>query len=258
LRLLEKLLEHYTLLQSNLKLFKFFRNLQGESVKELKEDDEPQNLVSGAYEGVKGGLREIGKGFAGIFLNPYKSAKQEGVKGFFKGVGTGLIGAIISPFSAVLKVGNSLAVGLKNTATYFSRGKLKTERFRHPRHIIVNEPLKPYDENFAEVQAIIRNLGDLTDNKLIFFADFKYVDPVYENELSTLIITDKKVRVVFDGKENIFQLDIKLIRNSEVHIVRDLFIIIFFLIDGRKNYVVSQDIALCCQVHGILQKMVSS
>jgi hypothetical protein len=169
-----------------------------------------------------------------------------------------LIGAIISPFSAVLRVGNSLAIGLKNTATFFSRGKLKTERFRHPRHIVVNEPLKPYDENFAEVQAIIRSMGDLSDNRLIFFADFKYIDPVYENEISTLIITDKKIRVVFNGKENIFSLDIRLLRNTEVHIVRDFFIMIFFLIDGRKNYVVTQDITLCCQVHGILQKLIRS
>lgn len=158
----------------------------------------------------------------------------------------------------MLKVGNSLAVGIRNTATYFSRGKLKTERFRHPRHIVVNEPLKPYDENYAEVQAIIRNLGDLTDNKLIFFADFKYIDPIYENGLSTLIVTDKKVRIVYDGTENIFSLDVRLVRNTEVHVVRDYFIIIFFMIDGRKNYVVTQDVALCCQVHGIMQKIIRS
>ncbi len=151
-----------------------------------------------------------------------------------------------------------MAVGIKNTATYFSRGKLKTERFRHPRHIVVNEPLKPYDENYAEVQAIIRYLGDVTDNKLIFFADFKYIDPIYENLISTLIVTDKKVRVVYDGKENIFTLDIRLIRNTEVHVVRDFFIIIFLLIDGRKNYVVTQDVALCCQVHGILKHLIRS
>src|SRR5690242_1070841 len=82
---------------------------------------------------ILGGVNEIAQGLAGIFVNPYRKAKEEGVTGFFKGVGTGLLGAVISPFTAVLKVGNSLVVGLKNTATFFSRGKLRTERFRHPR-----------------------------------------------------------------------------------------------------------------------------
>lgn len=222
----------------------------------MREEDEPDNVVSGAYEGVKGGIGEIGKGIAGIFMNPYRNAKTDGVKGFFKGVGTGILGALISPFSAVLKVGNSLAVGLRNTATYFNRGKLKTERFRHPRHIIVNEPLKPYDENYAEVQAIIRTIGDLSDNKLIFFADFKYLDEDYSKETSTLIITDKRILVIYNAKNKVYDVDIRVIRNTEVHIVNSNFILVFFLIDGSRRFIMTENLALCCQVHGILQKLI--
>ncbi len=229
--------------------------MQGEKY-HVRDEDEPNNVLSGAYEGVKGGITEIGKGIAGIFVNPYKSAKQDGVKGFFKGVGTGLLGALISPFSAVLKVGNSLAVGLKNTATFFSRGKLKTERFRHPRHIVVNEALKPYDENYAEVQAIIRNLGDFADNKLIFFADFYYIDPDLGKETSTLIITDRRIMIIYDAKEKVYDLDIRVIRNTEVHIISKNFVLVFYLIDGSKKFILTEDIALCCQIHGILQKII--
>ena len=213
-------------------------------------------MISGAYDGVKGGITEIGKGIIGIFMNPYKSAKQEGVKGFFKGVGTGILGALISPFSAVLKVGNSLAVGLRNTATYFNRGKLKTERFRHPRFIVVNEPLKPYDENYAEVQAIIRNLGDLSDDKLIFFADFLFIDQDLGKEISTLIITDRRIMVIYHAKEKVFNLEIRLIRNSEVHVLTKSFILVFYMVDGSKKFILTEDVVLCCQVHGILQKLI--
>ncbi len=220
----------------------------------MREEDEPDNVITGAYDGVKGGLKEIGSGLAGIFINPYKNAKQEGVKGFFKGVGTGLLGAIISPFTAVLKVSNSLAVGLRNTATYFNRGKLKTERFRHPRHIIVNEPLKPYDETFAEVQAILRTLGTL-DTKLIFFADFLFMDQDLGNEVSTLIVTDKRIIVVYLAKEKVFECDILSVRNTEVHLISGNYLIIFFRKDGKKEYVMTNDVSICCQVHGILQKL---
>ena len=100
-------------------------------------------------------MGEIAKGMTGIFTNPYKSAKKEGVKGFFKGIGQGLLGFVISPFSAILKAGNQLALGMKNTATYFSTSKLKTDRFRHPRHINQSESLKYFDEGLDETQDII-------------------------------------------------------------------------------------------------------
>lgn len=191
-------------------------------------------------------------------MNPYKQAKVEGVKGFFKGVGTGLLGAIISPFSAVLRVGNSLAVGLRNTATYFNRGKLKTLRFRHPRYINKNEHLKPYDENYAEVQAIIRNINNPPNEKLIFFGDFKYLEVGYDDDISTLIITDKRLVVVYKAKECAFMVEIKAIRNSEVHLINSNFLIVFYIKDASRVYIATDNIALCCQVHAVLQKLVHS
>lgn len=67
------------------------RNVTGDKVM-LKEEEEPGNIVTGAYEGVKGIINiyklgcgiEVFKGVKGIFTNPYKQAKKEGVKGFFK------------------------------------------------------------------------------------------------------------------------------------------------------------------------------
>jgi hypothetical protein len=206
-------------------------------------------------------VTEIFHGITGIFVNPYKEAKKDGVKGFFKGVGTGILGAIISPFSAVLRVGNSLAVGLKNTATFFSKGKLKTNRFRHPRHIIINEPLRSYDEEYAEVQAIIRKIGGLPDNKLIFFADFKNKDPDYDDDICTLIITDKHLLIIYAAKETILDIQIKALRRTEVHLTfnKNEYLLLFFYKENQnKKFIITEDLGLCCQVYGILQKILSS
>jgi hypothetical protein len=161
----------------------------------------------------------------------------------------------------VLRVGNSLAVGLKNTATFFSRGKLKTNRFRHPRHIVINEPLKSYDEDYAEVQAIIRKIGGLPDNKLLYFADFKNKDPDWDDEICTLIISDKHLLVVYNAKEVIMDIDIKTLRKTEVHMTYntgEYLILLFYKEKPDKHFILTEDLGLLCQVHGILQKVLSS
>jgi len=237
--------------------------LQGEKA-EMAEDDEPTNIISGAVDGLKGGVGELAKGITGIFLNPYRSAKKEGVKGFFKGVGKGLIGAVISPFSAVLKVGNSLAIGMKNTATYFSRSKLKTDRFRHPRHINQSEALRPYDNELAETQAIIANLlkksysGTVnTLPKIIFSKDFVFEDPEYKDKISTMIITDYYILVVCDAVTKIFDILLKNIIKTEVHRVKENeYLLLIFLQDGRKKFIPCLDFAPLCQMHGIIQKLI--
>lgn len=214
-------------------------------------------------DGVKGGVGELAKGIAGIFVNPYKSAKKEGVKGFFKGIGTGLIGAVISPFSAVLKVGNSLAVGMKNTATFFSKSKIKTDRFRHPRNINQSEALKPFDNELAETQAIIANLIKKSEGKavetfpkIIYTKDFTYADKSYSDKISTVIITDYYILVVFNGEEKIFDAVLKNISKTEVHKNNNEYLLVLFIKDGRKKYIFSADLDLLCQIHGVMQKLV--
>jgi hypothetical protein len=234
----------------------------------MVEENEPSNLITGAFDGVKGGVGEIAKGLAGIFMNPYKSAKKEGVKGFFKGMGKGLIGAVISPFSAILKVGNSLAIGMKNTATFFSKSKLKTDRFRHPRHINQSEALKPYDNDLAETQALITNLfksngsknGLGTTNtfpKIIYTKDFIFNNDEYKEKTSTIIITDYYVLVLYNATVKIMYILLRNIAKTEVHKIKENeFMIILFSKDGRKKFISSSDLGLLCQIHGVIQKLI--
>lgn len=70
---------------------KEIRNLQGEKFIFINEENEPKNVASGFYDGLKGwylfnigGAVEIWKGVEGVVTKPYKKSKQEGVMGFFK------------------------------------------------------------------------------------------------------------------------------------------------------------------------------
>lgn len=232
----------------------------------INEEEEPSNMVSGAVYGVSGGLEEIGKGVSGIFIDPYKSAKRSGVKGFFKGVGTGLMGAIISPLSAVFRVSNSIAVGMKNTATYFSKSKLKTDRFRHPRLINPSEALKPYEKDLAETQAIMRGVYKAYDRtgsydrvfpKIIFTRDFIYADVEYNDKPSTIIITDYDFMVIFDGSLIICEVLLRDIFKAEVHKTLDEgYVTVIFLKDERERFIPCADLDFLCTVYGIIERLI--
>ena len=156
----------------------------------------------------------------------------------------------------MLKVSNSLALGIKNTATFFSKGKLKTLRFRHPRHITTNAPMSTYDESFAEVQAILRKFSKITSSKLVFFTDFRFAYDIYANEISSIILTDKNILCVYNGKEVIFDIDITKLTKTEVHLNKkqDKFLIVFFYNKNDKEFILTENLSICCQIYSLLSK----
>lgn len=192
---------------------------------------------------------------AGIFTNPYKRAKTEGIAGFFKGLGIGILGAFLSPFTAVLKIGNSLIVGMKNTVS-FNKGKLTTFRYRHPRFSERNSAIKNYNAEYAEVKQIIKNSGDFSYHKIIFFHDFIFRDSDYEKETSTIIITDKSLMAVHNVKTQIFNIQIRKIKNVELHILRDnRFLVLFETKKNNKHYIFTDSLSFCTQVYAVLEKL---
>ena len=240
------------------------RDIQGEKFIQ-NEEDEPGNIFTGAATGIYGGVKEIVGGVTGIFTNPYRRAKEEGVTGFFKGAGQGLLGALFAPVAAVMKLGTNLFVGMKNTATMFSKGKLKTRRFRHPRFISTSLPLQPYDEELAEVNAIVNKLGNIEFSTIIFFCDFKSLDERYDKADSTIIITDKLMLVVYDGKEEIENIELEKIVQVEVHNSNvNEFILLLYLNENKKSeepskklYLWTSSVNTCVQTYQVLMKIIS-
>ena len=224
--------------------------LQGQKVFEELEEREPEHLLDGLYIGLKEGVKDLGKGIGGIFYKPFKGAKKEGVKGFFKGLGSGVLGAVVSPFTAIFRVTNNLFVGLKNTVNLLNP-KLKTDRFRYPRAIEKALGLKAYDEDKATIKAILDSLKDYEGEEIIYFKQFNYLSPGFENSLSYLILTDKCVLVVYEAKDVVFKLLVNHIRNIEIHREENRvnFDIIFNLLDDSREYIKTKDVNICTEFY---------
>ena len=227
-------------------LLSSFEELQGIKNTEYLSEREPSNVFSGIYYGIKNGIFDIGKGVAGIFIRPYQEAKKSGFGGFIQGVGAGLIGAAVSPVTAGLRITNNLIVGIKNTALIFNP-KLKTQRFRYPRTIQKAIRLNSYNEDEATIRAILDYLGGYDEHEIIYFKQFKYINPGLQRSVSTLILTDKCIMVVYQAKELVFEIELNLIRRVEVHkepnnINVDL---IFYLDNNTRRYIRTNDLSLC-------------
>ena len=229
--------------------------LQGTKAIEQLEDREPEHVIDGLFKGLKEGVVDLSKGIGGIFYKTYDGAKKQGVKGFFKGLGSGLVGAIVSPFTAGFRVANNIFVGLKNTANIFNP-KLKSERFRYPRTIEKSEGLKVYDEDRATVQAILDFLKEFSDHEIVHYKQFNYLSPGLENSLSSLILTNKCIMVVYQAKEIVFNLELNHIKSIEVHKEpnQTTFDLIFNLKDNSKKYIRTNDINICTEFYLMFDK----
>ena len=229
--------------------------LQGRKAIEQLEDREPDNIFDGLYQGVKEGILDIGKGIGGIFLKPFEGAKKQGVKGFFKGIGSGLLGAVVSPFTATFRIANNLFVGIKNTANMFNP-KLKTDRFRYPRIIEKSTGLRSYDEDGATIRAILDFLKDYSDHEIVYYKQFTYISPGLEGSVSSLILTNKCIMVVYEAKELVFEIQLSDIDKVEVHREQNQVNVslIFYLKNGNRKFITTKDLNLCTDFYLIFEK----
>lgn len=138
-------------------LYNIVHEVGGNDQIALKEGD---NVFTGVYLGVTGGVTELATGLAGFFTKPYHGAKRSGVFGFFKGIGAGVLGSVTAPLAAALRFGSSVAIGISNTGTLLSKGKIQHfGRMRFPRQFGVRKVLEPYDEELAQAQELLRTLN---------------------------------------------------------------------------------------------------
>ena len=219
------------------------------------------------YKGIKGGFIDIGKGVIGVFKNPYEGMKNEGVKGLFKGIGSGILGVAVSPFSAAFRISNKLFVGLKNTANIFN-DKIKSGRFRYPRPIEKNSALKSYDKEKAKIQAILNYLDDYDDEEIIHFRYFMYKSSGLDKNESLLILTNKNIIVVYEEKEVVFEINLKVICSVQVHDENlkegnynnsndRTYTLLFILPEEKKKYIATDNYELCREFYSFLIRNIS-
>ena len=201
----------------------------------IEDENEPSNILSGFGEGFVGFGKEIGKGFYGFCYEPCHKGSIYGATGFCKGFCTGFLRLIISPFAGILKLITCIMAGCKNSC-YVLTGKkrLKTTRFRHPRVIVEGDKkLLPYEENKAEARESLYQLEKIDTNNILFAEDF--ICPDCPRKLSSAVLTDKYMYVIYNMQKIIFKLDLQRVENTNVHYLDDKFILAFILRDNIKK-----------------------
>ena len=226
--------------------------LQGKKALEQIEEKEPELIIDGIFKGFKEGLSDIGKGIGGIFIKPYEQYQKKGIKGFFKGLSSGLLGAVISPFSATFRLTSNILLGIKNTVNMFNP-KIKTDRFRYPR-VIDKMGLEYYNEDKAVIKAILNFLDDYEEQEIIYYSQFTNVTRGLEEKILILVLTNKCVMSIYKAKEIWFNVEIENIRKIEVHKEGIYYDLIFYLKDGKKDYIRTKNLNMCIEFYLMFEK----
>ena len=195
----------------------------------IEDENEPSNILSGFGEGFIGFGKEIGKGCYSLCAEP---CKKTGPGGFCKGFCTGLLKFVISPFAGILKLITCIVAGCKNTCFMLTgKKRIKTSRFRHPRVIVEGDKkLMPYEDNKAEAREVLYQLEKIDTNNILYAEDF--ICPDCPRRMSTAILTDTHMYVVYDSRTIIFKLDTRKANDSNVHYMDDKFYLAFKMNNG--------------------------
>ena len=177
--------------------------------------NEGDNAFDNIYQGLKGGVIHLAEGVTGIFLKPWKGAKQGGAKGLFKGIGAGLLGIVTSPLSAALRIGTGITTGVTNAATFLAKGKVTPlGRVRFPRHFNPRKVLEAYNFEVAEAQDFLRGLQEHRKEQIVFYLRL-------EEEESLIIIITLKYFLFIVNTDLIQHYELNKINSLEVHMPED-------------------------------------
>ena len=228
--------------------------LQGNKALEQIEEKEPEHIFDGIFKGLKEGMSDLGKGIGGLFIKPYEQSQKKGIKGFFKGLSSGLLGVVISPFSATFRLTSNILLGIKNTVNMFNP-KIKTERFRYPR-VIDKSGLTSYNEDKAVIKAILNFLDDYEneDQEIIYYSQFTNVTRGLEEKILILVLTNKCVMSVYKAKEVWFNVELENIDKIEVHKEGNYYDLIFYLKDGKNDYIRTKNLNMCIEFYLMFEK----
>jgi hypothetical protein len=223
----------------------------------VDEEEGPNNIASGAIQGLYGGFKELANGITGVDLHPINETKKDGVKGFFKGIGKGFIGLAISPFAALFKIANSFVTGTKNTINLvLGNHKIKIKRFRHPRVLLGGiEPLRPYEYEKADAkQALFKFMK--TDANQIYSHYFYCTNKGFEKGISLFIKTDKMICILYEARKIVFSEKLKNIKKCEIHFIKGEYVVRLLRRKGCAIgfKVIKECFSMVCKIYDLLTK----
>ena len=240
-------------------LYSATQSLMGRNGGNFLDDEEgPNNIASGAIQGLYGGFKELKQGVTGIVLHPMKETKKSGVKGFFKGLGKGLIGFVVSPFAAILRIVHSFVTGTKNTLNLIlGNSRIRTKRFRHPRALLEGiEPLRPYDFEKAEAKEALFKVMKIETNHIDYAHYFICADKGFDKGFSLFLKTDKIIVVLYEAKKIIFSEKLRSIKKCEIHFVNEEYVIKFCRTNGtgRGFKVMKEFYTIVCKIYDLFSE----
>ena len=224
------------------------------------EDDEPENLITGATKGIEGGYQELKEGVTGFFINPFQKAQKEGAVGFIEGLGTGIFGLAISPFAFALRLGGSLAMGTKNTFSTLYNKILKNKRFRFPRYIEETKPLKNYDADLSAAKEFLSKLIETENPIILYFASFICNNDGYKEKLAFLIVTNEIFLILSHKNEILLNISIKDLKEIKLYYEEDNFKLIFEKKNRKKKMLIIDKscVVIACHFYDILKDEINS
>ena len=242
-------------------LYNFMQNLTGEN-KDLiiDEDNEPSNILTGASKGFIDGMKELYNGFTGFVINPIERASSnfDAVK-LVKDLGKGLFRFAVSPVNFVLRIGNSISVGTKNTFNYFYNKNIKNKRFRFPRYIKPNSLLTVYEPDLSAAKEFLYKLYKMEDPNIIYFSQFNCENKRYYEKTAYFILTNEFIILLSNKYEVILKMNIYDINEIELKYNGKYFEFVCKLNDSHKIILINKkDNVFACDLYCILENILNN
>ena len=239
-------------------LYSFVQNLTGENKDLILDDDdnEPSNILTGASKGFIDGMQELYNGFTGFVINPIENASEPDYNtlNFLKDLGKGLFRFAVSPINFILRIGNSISVGTKNTFNYFYNKTVKNQRFRFPRYINQNNILTVYEPDLSAAKEFLYKLYKMEDPNIIYFSQFYCENKRYYEKIAYFILANEIIILLSSKTEVILNIDIHDINEIELKYNGKCFEFVFRLNeDNHKIILISKkNASFACELYYIL------
>ena len=223
----------------------------------LDDENEPTNIITGTQKGLIDGFLELYNGFTGLVINPIEKAANLGSDPlkFIKDLGIGLVGFAVSPVNFVLKIGNSFAVGTKNTFNYFYNKNIKNQRFRFPRYIQENSPLTIYDPDLSAAKEFLYKLLKIDNPIILYFSQFICENRGYDDKIAYFLLTDDQILLLSNQYEIILNMNLSDVKDIELKYNGNNFEFIFNLDDDKYKAILINKISsvFACELYCVLE-----
>ena len=244
-------------------LYNLVQNLTGNNKDLIIDDDnEPSNIIMGASQGIIDGMQELYDGFTGFVINPIEKATDSNdfnmVK-FVKDLSKGLFRFAVSPVNFILRIGNSISVGTKNTFNYFYIKTIKNQRFRFPRYIKPNTLLTIYDPDLSAAKEFLYKIHKIEEPNIIFVSQFYCENKRYYGKIAYFILTNEIIILLSNKYEVILNMNVSDINEVELKYNGKYFEFVCRLNEDKYKIILINKInnAFACEIFCILENIIN-